>query len=82
MGDCTITLSAVVAMLVHPYQAAVATYQLSKGGGSSHKLVRPGSGCGQRQFMGVVKDKSWVWSGTIYTLYSEYFIFLSIVNNC
>ena len=38
----------------------------NKGGGSSHKLVRPESGCGQRQFMYVAKDNSWVWPRTIH----------------
>ena len=34
------------------------------------------------QEVGVAKDNAWVWSSTIHTFYSEYFVFLSIVNNC
>ena len=68
-------------LLVINHQLKLLIWSL-KGGGSPHKLVRPGSVCSHRQFMGVAKDNSWVWSSTIYTFYSEYFVFLSIVNNC
>ncbi len=54
----------------------------SRAGGSSHKLVRPGSGHGFRQFVGVANANSWLLSSNIYFHSEKLLYFLVHNNNC